>query len=282
MNKSIAVIMTVHNRRETTMGCIRKFYQCQGVEDHDVEFYLMDDGCTDGTAEAIREEFPQVVILKGNGNLFWNRGMYECWKVAINKHHDYYLWLNDDTLVSLYCIDILLKTSKQHSDSAVVVGSTCSKNDPNEVTYGGVDENNNRLTNVEIEQECFTFNGNIVLIPDLVLKTVGMNDPVYHHGAGDYDYGIRVRKAGLKNIIAPGILGVCDRHDGLQKWQDPSVPLTRRLRYLFELNGQINPGDVFKYNIRYKGFFYSIRFYFLCLIRAFFPRYFIRKERNHN
>ena len=59
--------MTVHNRRDTTVECIRRFYACKGVEDYDVDFYMMDDGCTDGTAEAIAETFPQVIILHGDG-----------------------------------------------------------------------------------------------------------------------------------------------------------------------------------------------------------------------
>ena len=47
--KAMAVIMTVHNRRDTTLECIRRFYTCRGVEAYEVDFYLMDDGCTDGT-----------------------------------------------------------------------------------------------------------------------------------------------------------------------------------------------------------------------------------------
>ena len=275
MKKSLAVIMTVHNRKDTTLECIRRFFMCEGLESLDIDFYMMDDGSTDGTAEFVQEAFPQVIILKGNGLLFWNRGMYECWKVAINEHHDYYLWLNDDTRVFKDSLDILLRTSSQYGDKVVVVGSTCSKENPKEVTYGGVDEYNNRLTNIEHEQECYTFNGNIVLIPDMVFQIVGLNDPIYHHGAGDYDYGIRVRKAGFQNIIAPGILGICDRHDGLQKWQNPSVPLYKRLDYLFSLNGQTNPGDVFIYNVRYKGVVPAVKYFLICLYRAINPRHFV-------
>ena len=46
--------------------------------------------------EAVGKMFPQVHIIKGDGNLFWNRGMYMAWQAAIKeKDYDFYLWLND-------------------------------------------------------------------------------------------------------------------------------------------------------------------------------------------
>lgn len=40
------------------------------------DVFLVDDESTDGTSEAIKSEFPEVSIIKGDGSLFWNRGMY--------------------------------------------------------------------------------------------------------------------------------------------------------------------------------------------------------------
>lgn len=277
MKKSIAVIMTVHNRRDITVECIRRFYTCSGLENYDVDFFLMDDGSTDGTSDAVKKEFPQVIILYGDGNLFWNRGMYHCWVYASKKYHDYYLWLNDDTKLHEDAIVRLVETASKYDSKSIIVGSTQSQSCEGELTYGGVDKNNNRLEAIDKEQECYTFNGNIVLIPNAVFEKVGLNNPTYHHGAGDYDYGIRALRKGFKNIVAKGFYGYCERHDVVQKWQDPKVPLNKRMRFLFSLNGQTNPGDVFKYNIRYKGVGYAIKYYLICLIRVMFPKFFIVK-----
>lgn len=45
--------------------------------------YLTDDGSTDGTTEMLREKYPQVKVVSGNGNLFWDRGMHAAWREAV-------------------------------------------------------------------------------------------------------------------------------------------------------------------------------------------------------
>ncbi len=58
---------------------------------------MVDDASTDGTAAAIRSHYPGVEVIDGSGALFWNRGMYVGFGVALQRPADYYLWLNDDT-----------------------------------------------------------------------------------------------------------------------------------------------------------------------------------------
>jgi GT2 family glycosyltransferase len=51
---------------------------------------LVDDGSTDGTAEAVRAEFPHTVVLRGNGNLWWAGGLQKGlnWLAAQNLPED--------------------------------------------------------------------------------------------------------------------------------------------------------------------------------------------------
>lgn len=98
--KSIAVLLTVFNRKEKTLQCLGNLYKQLPIQGYSVDIYLTNDGCTDGTPEAIAQKFPEVEIIHSKGNLFWNRGMYTAWKEATKrKEYDYYLWLNDDTFI---------------------------------------------------------------------------------------------------------------------------------------------------------------------------------------
>ena len=69
-----AVLLTVFNRKEKTLKCLSRLFAQLPVEDLQIDVFLTDDGCTDGTAEAVENLFPSVHTLKGNGDLYWNRG----------------------------------------------------------------------------------------------------------------------------------------------------------------------------------------------------------------
>ena len=42
-----------------------------------------------------------------------------------------------------------------------------------------------------------------------------MNDPLFHHALGDFDYGLRASKFGVSSVVVPGVLGECDDHEDL-------------------------------------------------------------------
>ena len=60
-----AVLLTVFNRKEKTLECLSRLFDQLPVEDLQIDVFLTDDGCTDGTAEAVENLFPSVHILKG-------------------------------------------------------------------------------------------------------------------------------------------------------------------------------------------------------------------------
>ena len=83
MKKTIAVLLTCHNRKDKTLLCLKALYDQEGLNsDYLIEVFLVDDASTDGTAAAIKDKFPLVNIIQGNGYLFWNQGMRLAWKTA--------------------------------------------------------------------------------------------------------------------------------------------------------------------------------------------------------
>ena len=100
----IAAILTCFNRKEKTLSCLRHLYHALSQDDTTaLTVYLTDDGCTDGTAEAVRNQFPDkdIHILQGTGSLYWAGGMIFAWKEALKQRdaYDFYLLLNDDSFV---------------------------------------------------------------------------------------------------------------------------------------------------------------------------------------
>lgn len=242
-HKRIAALLTCYNRKQKTLACLEALFKQELPAEVDITAYLVDDASTDGTAEAVQQTYPRVKIFYGNGNLFWNGGMHLAFSKASEDDPEYYLWLNDDTILFPAALNTLLKTSqslaKNGEENAIVAGST---RDPEtgQTTYGGVVRNNPihpfRFGLIEPSkdpQSCDTMHGNCVLIPRRVFQKVGNLDPAFYHYVGDWDYGLRARKKGCSIWITPDHLGTCslnpqvtqvaasDLNEGLEKMSKP-------------------------------------------------------------
>ena len=266
----IAVLLTCHNRKDNTLQCLSSFYAQQGLEiNFTATIFLVDDGSTDGTAEAIETMFPSVKIIKGDGNLYWNRGMHLAWKTAAaTGDFDYYLWLNDDTYLLNEAIETLLMTA---FDKSIVCGSTHSLENT-QITYGGFRKNPDRLVAPNGQfQPCDYLNGNCVLISKKVFGLVGNLDPIFQHALGDFDYSLRAKKMGITLYIAPKFVGVCERHTELPKWISPSASLSKRIKHLYSASSGCCPTEFFIFDKRHNGFL-SACFHFLTIhLRVFVP-----------
>jgi GT2 family glycosyltransferase len=241
----IAVIMTAHNRREKTIASLRSLMAATELATEvNYHVFLVDDGSTDGTGEAVAALDLSLTITRGNGNLYWNRGMVRAWTSASAfGRFDGYLLLNDDTLLDADALVKLLSVSNDHAHRAIVVGAV---RDPDRglLTYGGVRRTSRwhpgrvaRLPLSDEPQLADAFHANCAYVPVAVFDAIGTLDPVFHHGMGDFDYGYRATRAGFSVIVAPGMVGTCPRNDPAGTWQDPTVPLRRRLAMLASPKG---------------------------------------------
>ena len=228
----IAILLTCHNRREKTVCCLKSLKKAivrynKVVDNECIRFqiFLADDGCTDGTSEAVRNIFPDdniLHILQGDGNLFWAGGMRFCWEEAMkhNAEWDYYLLINDDTIILENVFTELLYAEqyaiKKFGKKGVVSGTTCAINNPTKMTYGGdvwvnkfLAKSKPLVSNGE-PQLCDLTNANILLVPTEIVEHIGIFYAGFQHGQADYDYSNSVRKAGYPVVITANFCGRCD------------------------------------------------------------------------
>ncbi|MFC1773654.1 glycosyltransferase family 2 protein [Pseudomonadota bacterium] len=261
--QTLAVITACHNRREQTLACLDALSEQSVAAKIAVEAYLMDDGSTDGTPEAVRDRFPDVHILHGDGSLFWNRGMYTAFAAAIDKGFDFYLWLNDDSHLYHDALEVLLTTHTKlvaEGHGCAIIGSAMQDPATKKFTYGGVKRHKSRWGRVKLERiapgnepaQCDASNGNCVLIPADVVSKVGNLDPVYLHRWGDHDYCFRALKYGCSVWLAPGYLGTCKDNPIEGTWEDISLPMMDRIRRLNSPRG-LDLHDYAIYMKRHRG-----------------------------
>ncbi len=117
----IYIILPVHNRINET----KKFISC--LKKQTYRYYhlvLVDDGCTDGTADSVARELPGATILRGNGNLWW-AGSLEKARAYLEKDErinleDIILIMNDDTTFDAGFLDNIVKDIVENPETVFI------------------------------------------------------------------------------------------------------------------------------------------------------------------
>ncbi|MVN23449.1 glycosyltransferase family 2 protein [Mucilaginibacter arboris] len=238
---TIAVLLTTFNRKQKTLACLQSLKNQKLPEDVSLKIFLTDDASADGTADAVKSVFPDVHIYHGNGSLFWAGGMRNTWQQALSADVNYYLLLNDDTLLKETAIYNLLKCSNyvksKGSKPAICIGSTAD-DETGKISYGGRKLNSAKSWDggyfVYSETEyvnCDVANANILLVPAEIVKHLGILSEKFTHGLADYDYTLKAKKAGFGLVVAPGFLGTCIDDHG-NNWKSANTTLKERIAYL--------------------------------------------------
>ncbi|MBN1126160.1 MAG: glycosyltransferase family 2 protein [Sedimentisphaerales bacterium] len=276
--KRIAVLITCHNRREKSLACLRALFDQSLPDCVGIQVYLVDDGCTDGTGDAVRKQFPGVRVLQGDGNLYWCGGMRFAWTEAMKEDYDAYLWLNDDTILLSGAFETMLATACEvrasEGHDGIIVGS-CRDPKTGKHTYGGRIKRNRRSRLPDQPRlpgdrvlPCDTMNGNLVLVPREVVTRLGNLSPEFIHTRGDVDYGLRARAKGISIWMAPNYIGECSANPAAG-WTLPSMRLLDRIRIMNSPKG-LPPKEWLIFTKRHTGFLWPL-YWLKIYVRVLFP-----------
>ena len=118
----LAIVTPVHNRRETTLRCLRCLYAAER-EGPDftlsLEIVVVDDGSTDGSSAAIAAEFPDVTLLAGDGNLLYAGGVNLGLRHIRSTGAQLVLIMNDDTFIQREALVELAKCLRANPNAIV-------------------------------------------------------------------------------------------------------------------------------------------------------------------
>jgi GT2 family glycosyltransferase len=90
----LSVIVVTWNTRDITLECLRHVHETRG--DLDVEVLVVDNASADGTAAAIRERYPDVVVVENETNDGFPRANNQALALSRGRH---VLFLNSDAFV---------------------------------------------------------------------------------------------------------------------------------------------------------------------------------------
>jgi GT2 family glycosyltransferase len=181
---------------------------------------LIDDGSVDGTGEYVKQHFPFVIMVTGDGNLWWSGGINKGAAYAIsNLNVDYVLlWNNDITTHDNYFVNLLKLI--QNEDNNTIIGSKIYMNYENRTIWsmggfinpyigkmGMIGYNEPDCQNYQKSLEVDWIPGMGTAIPVGIINKIGFWDnihfPQYH---GDSEFTYRAKINGYKLIVSPDLI----------------------------------------------------------------------------
>ncbi len=259
LDRVIAVI-PVHNRREKTVSCLHQLHLLDksGIE---LTIVVVDDGSTDGTSEAVTALYPDVIVLHGDGSLWWSGSVNKGVEYALKHDCDHVLFLNDDIQVKPDFLIQFLKTAKSHQD-AIVCGVILDINNKNSIIsagryakgflgydYSGFLCGADVSLLPEKEYESDVESGYAMLVPVDVFRDVGFFDSKrFPHHMGDMDFVLRATRKGLKVVINPRAVIYTKIGENYFHNQIVNKPFLSTLRIFFDIKSTVN--------LRTRWFFY--------------------------
>lgn len=234
----VRALLTFHNRRALTLRAIELLLSQRLQAGTTLDVVAVDDGSTDGTACELLRRFPEVRIVRGTGSLYWGGGMLAGWRAEIRDScYDYLLLANDDIVLFPESVQQLIDVARMAArEGCRKVAVAANFTNGSTTRFGALHRCcmfNPLAFKVSpapsVPTLAHTLNMNCALITRCALESVGFLSPVFRHTMGDYDFGLRLRKAGGQVWQAPGHQGCCERNSLAGSSRDRSLPVSTRI-----------------------------------------------------
>jgi|688.fasta_scaffold194887_2 GT2 family glycosyltransferase len=201
----VYIIIPVHNRKAITLQCLDNLQSLGILDKHKI--IVVDDGSQDGTATAINNLYPSIIILTGDGNLWWTGAIKLGMEYAYRQGADYFIWLNDDTFPLSGTIEGLINACQVQSYRMIVSAQCYTTADLTVPSYGAVQKvAGNLVPSHTTTDEIIVgdaVSGNLVCLPRSVIKDIGYPAANQYPQYGDVPYTYKAKKWGY-NIQAYG------------------------------------------------------------------------------
>ena len=219
----LSLCMVTYKARAVLEDCLESIYG----QPHKVTFetILIDNDSQDGTAEMVRDKYPQVRYVQNDSNVGFQIATNQALRMAEGR---YLMWLNNDTIVQPGAFDALVAFADAHPKAGIVgpkvlnkdgtLQKQCRRGDPTPwnvlayfsglwrlfprsrfwsgylVGYSPDDET------VEVD----SCSGAAMMVRREVMDDVGPIDESFLYGGEDLDYCYQVRRKGWTNYYYPG------------------------------------------------------------------------------
>ena len=208
----VFIIILNWNCRDATIACLESVYK---IDYSPFEVIVVDNGSTDGSSAAIKSRFKDVVVIEEKTNLGFCAGNNAAIDYGLRHGADYFLILNNDTLVERSIVRELKSALDSDPKIAavnpiIVHGVSRSRLCGTRIDWGNGDLCA-QYTQAEVERMGGVADINFatwcaVLISRGAIEKIGLLDEAFFCYYEDIDWGVRCRRSGMRTILYPKAL----------------------------------------------------------------------------
>lgn len=208
----VYIIILSWNGRKDTLECLSSLRR---ISYPHARLLLVDNASTDGTVEAVRQQFPSVEIIVNETNLRFAGGNNVGIKYALANNAHYVLLLNNDTVVEPEFLTHLVHHAERDPKIGMVGPKIYFYDEPERIwSAGGTIEwwkgsvshigiREEDLGQYDTVREVDYLTACCVLVKREVVERVGMLDERYYIYGEDADWCVRAVRAGYTLLYVP-------------------------------------------------------------------------------
>lgn len=208
----VFVLLVNWNGKNDTLDCLSTL---STISYRNFKTVVVDNGSTDGSAEAFRRAYPEVAVLELRQNLRFAGGNNAGIRYALDHGADLLLLLNNDTTVDEGFLGHLVTRIQTDPTIGMVAPKIYYHDDPGRIWFAGgaisMWTGTMRHTGIrepdhgqyDQTRAIEYASGCCMLVRNEVVRKIGMLDESFYMYTEDADWSMRVRRAGYKIVFEP-------------------------------------------------------------------------------
>lgn len=209
-----AVVIVTRNRKQTLLACVASVLRLQGQP---AEVVVVDNGSTDGSAQALVETFPLVRLVRLEENRGPAGGRNAGWRlIRARAGLEHVLFFDDDSVPAADFLVRLLEAAAANRRAGIVCGKGYTKCPSRTIMSAGVAANlwTGRIADIgageldkgqyDAPRELDACGGFGMLVRCDTLEALGgFDERFWPYGWEDIDFCLRARRAGCHVLYVP-------------------------------------------------------------------------------
>jgi GT2 family glycosyltransferase len=211
---SVIAIVVSWNGKRDTLECLESLrqsdYPC-------LQVVLVDNASTDGTPDAVKESYPETIVIKNSENLLFSKGVNIGLSCGLQMGGDYFFLINSDATVHQDCISNLVDSLERDKRAGLSGPKIFYAGTKTIWSAGGKVRlwagTTSHIGIRQADSDKYSRKGFVdyltacaLMIRREVIEKIGMLDDRYFIYGEDADFSLRAREEGYTLVFVPEAL----------------------------------------------------------------------------